>query len=182
MTGTDKKGYLRPSELSELPDVPNPKAEGWEIRKVGDRIAAGTQVALCWKSRGTWLFETLTEDRIIERHHATHLTPPAPKPWDGISTDREKPTDAYVNGVPGRYFLHPRGVCAIGPSGDTLGRVCNREDVTAVEPLHTGNPETHVPVERALIDEAAAWADDHPFADHVKILNALAALADEAES
>lgn len=95
---------------------------------------------------------------------ALDLTPPpAPsEPWSVISTDRDKPTDAYVNGVPGRYWRsegpEEKGfLFLLDPDGATrtATHITRIESVELLRPC----PETHVPVERALIDEAARWAE-----------------------
>ena len=81
--------------------------------------------------------------------------PPAPRdPWSVISTDRDKPTLAKVtwehgtpNGLVGRWWLvGGRRLCR---DGDRHSR--RTDHVAHVEVLHTYDPETHVPVERAAL-------------------------------
>lgn len=119
--------------------------------------------------------------------------PPAPsEPWRDISTDRDNPTLAKVtwepgspDGLVGQWWLDGDFLCRVG---DSAWRVVDH--ITHVELLHTHDPETHVPVERALIDEAARlvewWNtdsfDSSPPSDDREILTALAALADGAGS
>lgn len=87
--------------------------------------------------------------------------PPAPsEPWSVISTDRDKPTLARVTLD---YGDHGETITDFwwrtGDKGLIAGHhgVYESTHVTDVELLHTHNPETHVPVERALIDEAAGF-------------------------
>lgn len=106
------------------------------------------------------------------------------EPWVDISTDQERPTDAYVNGVPGRYWLHEHGVIMHGPGGDTVGWVCSREDVTSVEMLHTYDPEKTEPVDRDVAHDLRSHAKclaDPLLACPHNVDGLLAALADGAQ-
>lgn len=89
--------------------------------------------------------------------------PEIAKPWSVISTDRDKPTLAKVtwaDGVrggktsTGMYYRNDRGI--YDEWHDGIGRL---DSIESVEVLHTHDPVTHVPVERALIEAAAAWVE-----------------------
>lgn len=109
--------------------------------------------------------------------------PPAPAaPWSVISTDRENPTLARVTWAKGvrseesstaMYYRNERGIFDEWDVG--IGQL---DDIESVELLDTYSPESHVLVERALVDEAArgggAWAA-------LSIVRRLAALADGDE-
>lgn len=170
-----------------------PDTSGWVKRAPGDVIEAGTP----------YVGYMLDGFQVIQlQHHAGRLVnpgeriwtpPPVPRePWRVISTDRDQPTDAYVNGVPGRYWLEGANVHVLDANGDDCW-VCTSEAVTDVELLHTHSPVTQVPVERALIDEAARlveWWNTDSFDSPprsgdrtaAEILTELAALADGAQS
>lgn len=120
-------------------------------------------------------------------------TPPPvePAPWERISTDRDQPTLAVVNGLAGRFFTEGTRYVQVYDDGKMVFSSPLRND-THVELLHTYSPETHVLVERALIDEAARWLEwwDDDDSDPTLpvgvrgtgILRDLAALADGAQS
>lgn len=119
--------------------------------------------------------------------------PEIAKPWRAISTDRDKPTLAMVtwkNGVrggktsTGMYYRNDRGI--YDEWHDGIGRL---DSIESVEVLHTHDPVTHVPVERALIEEAVALVNCtygmHPHDDHRRhrdIVADLAALASDESS
>lgn len=119
------------------------------------------------------------------------LDPPPvePAPWERLSTDRDQPTDAYVSGVPGRYWRSGRALWMVAEDGN---HYClpDLTPGTDVELLHTYSPETHVPVERALIERADSLVragvldmlGDKYLHETADLLKALAALADGAES
>lgn len=181
---SDAAVFSRPT--TDVPPV-LPDTSGWVKRAPGDVIEAGTPYVARHSDGGTYF---ATDERFVAGSDPTIWTPPpAPRePWHEISTDRAKPTDAYVNGVPGRYWLEGANVHVLDANGDDCW-VCTSEFVTDVELLHTYDPVTHLPVERALIDEAALYAETTAdtltaagFLTASELVRRLAALADGAES
>lgn len=150
-----------------------------------------------------WALDTLGQADLLPAHaggllHSDDLRdaiapPPAePVPWEAISTDREQPTTAWVTfenaedePVLGRWFRDKTGRISCRGRGG-WGEV---QYVIAVNLVTVLDPETHVPVERALIDEAAEYAEAWDSGRGEKARGAayslvrdLAALADGAES
>ncbi|WP_269304875.1 hypothetical protein [Aeromicrobium sp. HA] len=86
--------------------------------------------------------------------------PPAPsEPWSSISTDRDKPTLARVTWDDGSSFtgnLHVDGKIIRDDLTQSMGLA---SEIESVDLLHTHNPETHVPVERALIERVLNGGD-----------------------
>lgn len=138
--------------------------------------------------RAEWLLE------FIDAIPSMDLTPPpAPAPaWSVISTDRDQPTRAVVyfnpgstGGVLGDWWIEEG---SLWRHSDDASRMFER--IAHVELLHTYSPETQVPVDRALVDEAArrvAWLDGDEGSSSdsrlaLTIVRDLAALADGAES
>lgn len=130
---------------------------------------------------------------IYDRAVSKPTPPHAPREsWRVISTDRDKPTLAKVTFgsdyattaevfVEGGYVW--RVMDATAPQGVGSSKIGTIAMLTDVELLHTHDPETHVPVERALIDEAArAKHVAEPWGPLYDVVNALAALAAGAES
>src|SRR5690606_4661009 len=165
-----------------------PDTSGWVKRVPGDVIEAGTPY-ICFDGDGP----TFVMSAPYEFQTATWLTywtpPPAPRePWRDISTDRDKPTLAKVTWAVGKtstgmYYRDDRGV--YDEWRDRIGRL---DSVKSVEVLRTYDPETHVPVERALIDEAARYAAsfadalmDARFTTAADLIRSLASLADGAD-
>lgn len=208
-----RQGDLRITHL--VPRVPEPADQppvlpdtsGWVKRAPGDVIEAGTRVAIHWEERDEWAIQTLSGRRVIGEGFATHWTPPpVPRePWRDLSTDWDKPTLAKVTwkepiefAVTGLLFVEHGYVRLVIDSTDTHGRFGTKkigdiETIESVELLDTYDPATHLPVERALIDEAARlveWWNTDSFDSPprsgdrtaAEILTALAALAAGAES
>lgn len=188
--GSQPVTFQGTEQLPVLPDT-----SGWVKRAPGDVIEAGTPCVFINEPGGPFEvhFGGLHHEVTVHEDGPFWTPPPAPRePWRVISTDRDQPTDAYVNGVPGRYWLEGANVHVLDANGDDCW-VCTSEAVTEVELLDTHDPVTHVPVERALIDEAARlveWWNTDSFAPPprsgdrtaAEILTELAALADGAQS
>lgn len=185
---------------AELPPA-LPDTSTWVRRAPGDVIEAGTPYVVTFSDRLT-VAEPRNLPFTVSAEVAkvcTYWTPtPAPsEPWLAISTDRDKPTLAKVtwaDGVrggktsTGMYYRNDRGI--YDEWHDGIGRL---DSIESVEVLHTHDPVTHVPVERALIEEAARlvawWSDDSfdstpPSGDRTagEIVAALAALASDESS
>lgn len=166
-----------------------PDTSTWVRRAPGDVIEAGTPYA--WRdSLGHVGFSDGDRHQVGVHNLAMWTPPPAsPEPWERISTDRERPTLARVTFATGLEVVGNWVRNAdeyIHLVGDT-GSYRDLARVTSVELLHTHSPDTHVPVERALIDEAASWRDHERDAGQghrsgYEILLSLAALADGAQS
>lgn len=197
--GASEREPLGEFYLDELPDkdLPPvlPDTSGWVKREPGDVIEAGTPYMgadskaldgplVQWKPNGR------DYDWTVGSHHMTIWTPPpAPRePWRVISTDRDKPTLAKVTFgsdyattaevfVEGGYVW--RVMDATAPQGVGSSKIGTIAMLTDVELLHTHDPETHVPVERALIDEAArAKHVAEPWGPLYDVVSRLAALLD----
>lgn len=161
-----------------------PDTSGWVRRAPGDVIEAGTPYVAKWADGRVTVGTVANAFHVTSDNMFDYWTPPpVPRePWHGISTDRDKPTDAYVNGVPGRYWRTDIWIMQLDPERCAVHAI-PMADVTEVELLHTHSPVTHVPVERALIDEAArAKHVAEPWGPLYDVVNALAALADGAQS
>jgi len=127
-----------------------PDTSTWVRRAPGDVIEAGTPYVYKAKSSESFSYNAPSDH---DRHAVapgTYWTPPPvePAPWTVISTDRERPTDAYVNGVPGRYWRAGRALWMIAEDGN---HYClpDLKPGTDVELLHTYSPATErvVPIE-----------------------------------
>lgn len=143
-----------------------PDTSSWVRRAPGDVIEAGTPYVVAFADR-----LTVAEPRDLPFTVSAEVTkvctywtpPPAPsEPWSVISTDRDKPTLARVtlkdcSPMDGSWWRHADyGQLLVA---DTDFTWADLKDIESVELLHTHSPETHVPVERALIDEAALYAE-----------------------
>ena len=182
-------------EVPNQTDLPPslPDTSGWVRREPGDVIEAGTRFVVKHKDGSIFYqhdehespFTAGDDDQVV-------WTPPPvePSPWEGLSTERDRPTRAVVyfnpgstGGVLGDWWIEEG---SLWRHSDDASRMFER--ITHVELVHTHNPETHVPVERALIDESARWvewADDEDEAGVPRsarlttaIVRDLAALAD----
>lgn len=174
---------------ADLPPIlPNPREEGWVLRAAGDVIEAGTPYVAKWPDDESYSeafpHGTAKPLRVPEDCCTYWTPPPVPRaPWEDISTDREKPTLARVtsnrNTFVGEFWVDGDRVRRVEHVG--TGWLCLDEEVESVELLHTFTPVTQVPVDRALIDEAAAWNKGGAVRQSHQIVADLAAFADGAE-
>lgn len=164
-----------------------PDTSGWVKRAPGDVIEAGTPyVFLSVDSSATVTRPDGAEGPIAVGPTDTYWTPPhVPRePWRVISTDRDQPTLAKVTFDSGQVVTREWWRSEICLNSEEIDSDPGEHDwihlsrVTDVELLHTHDPVTHVPVERALIDEAArAKHVAEPWGPLYDVVNALAALA-----
>lgn len=169
-----------------LPDI-----SGWVKREPGDVIEAGTPYVCRTRPTGRLVFHPAASldftDPFPSLSGTSYWTPPpAPAPvWSVISTDREKPTLAWVRlghrVQPVLRQWYRTDDLLFSPN--THGRfdsqaTCQLVQVSSVELLHTHSPETHVPVERALVERLLGGVS----ADFARAQVDLAALADGATS
>lgn len=181
--------------LAEKSDQPPtlPDTSGWEPIELTDgerKFLAESTATLESK------VERIVGLRLAGKEALLDPPPVEPAPWEDISTDAESPTLAWVRLGPNvqpvlrHWYRNDELLFSPNPHGKfTTQATCTLEQVTDVELIHTYDPETHVPVERALIDEAArmvAWwsaqTSERPEKrDAHEYVWALAALADGAE-
>lgn len=184
MTHTTDTLHLVPRDELEANQPPVlPDTSGWVQREPGDVIEAGTPYVFISTAQSMSVRTMRRDYRLDEHVPGVYWTPPpAPVPvWSVLSTDREKPTLARVtwregcspNVTRGEYWRDERYVLDV--YGERVGSL--DEDVATVTPLHALDPSTHVPVERALIDEVLRAGGLTTGA-----LRALAALADGNQS
>lgn len=138
-----------------------PDTSGWVKRAPGDVIEAGTRYVV--RMGGKFITTGVSDGSDGVGTAVEVLTPPpAPRePWRVISTDRHKPTLAKVtwrNGDTGGEFtaavhvsapLDPDHRVVMLHNGYDTQPIVGTQVVTDVELLHTHDPVTHVPVERA---------------------------------
>lgn len=191
----------RNAEMAAAADLPPvlPDMSDWVKRAPGDMIEAGTPYVVFRSFETTFSPGNLFEFTVLDLADHALWTPPPPAPepiWSVISTDGERPTLAKVtwSGRDARPMTANFYVDGEILRDEWTQGLSHVNFIESVELLHTYNPVTHVPVERALIDEAArlvAWWDDDsldssppPSSDRGvgQIVTALAALADGAES
>lgn len=178
---------------AELPPA-LPDTSSWVRRAPGDVIEAGTPYVFISTAQSMSVRTMRRDYRLDEHVPGVYWTPPpAPRePWSVLSTDRDKPTLAKVTyTVPGKVD-QSQTARVYYSEGTVLDEwdyaVADLEQVVSVESL-TVCPVTHVPVERALIDEAVALVNCtygmHPHDDHRRhrdIVADLAALASDESS
>lgn len=161
-----------------------PDTSGWVRRLPGDVIEAGTPYVFISTSQSVSV-GTIRRNYKLDKHvPGTYWTPPPvePAPWERISTDREWPTLAKVTWTNAKDGVRRSQTAKVYVSSTYVydewdHPVGLTKHVTSVELLHTHNPETHIPVERALI-ERIVDGGGVTYTD----LRALAALADGAQS
>lgn len=184
-------------EPPSLPDM-----SGWVRLEPGDLIPAGTPYVYVAKYGESFSYKILDHEWHAAAPGTYWTPPPKPEPepaWSVLSTDRDNPTlakvtwkDAPEYETTAEVFVEDGHVWRVNDSsaphqGAGSQKIGRFEDVTDVELLHTHNPETHVPVERALIDEAVRLVElDMPHRlrdlDLGPVAAFLAALADGAQS
>lgn len=168
-----------------------PDTSGWVKRAPGDVIEAGTPYVVIDpdKTEVEAHFGGLDFAVTVHPDGPLWTPPPAPRePWRDISTDRDQPTLAKVTSDSGQVVTREWWRSEIRLNSEGIDGDPGEYDwiylprVTDVELLRPC-PVTHMPVERALIDEAArAKHVAEPWGPLYDVVNALAALADGAES
>lgn len=186
---TDARKRQADRETAEQPPQ-FPDTTGWVKREPGDVIEAGTPFVYQTQPTGRLTFHPAASLNFTAPFPSLSGTaywtpPPAPAPvWSVISTDRDQPTLArftYGSDVSEtRLVFRDDHFIYDADSDDNLGRL---DCIARVELLDTHDPETQVPVERALIDEAVQIADsfDVDPAWPFRFVDKIAALADGAE-
>ena len=198
---------------AEQPVLPDKWIDGDVIRHCdrnqGTWVRTGRKWHNCERSDTGRVFDDDWATRVIVNGHGKVLhanresavasLPPVPAPvWSVISTDRDQPTLAKVTWAGGKLggtftgslVVHEEtGQIALALGGGYTVLAIALDLITHVEVL-TVCPETQVPVDRSLIEEAArrvAWWDDGEGVSSdsmlsVAIVRSLAALAEGSKS
>ena len=173
-----------------------PDTSGWVKREPGDVIESGTPYVVLEQGVARYVSARDQDVLVTGNTGQTYWTPPpaehAPV-WSVISTDRDQPTLAWVRlgerVQPVLREWYRTDELLFSPN--THGRfdsqaTCQLRQVSSVEVVRTC-PETHVPVDRALVEVAQrrcrSWDRDLGYpgssVDDADLIRSLAALADE---